>query len=341
MDAQVEDLKHSLDEEEVIEHFHALFDLFTEERVSVMAPAVAVDMRPILSVLEGVLVGFGIEATPDFAPCVQDGKKEFELIMDAINRLKSKKTKNVYQAIKDIGEALKILPDAYIKCRGAEKDIRRLISAIGSIASPASFAYHCGKNLLVNSVDIFHNVEDLTQEAKKKEYFQVGKELGKILEEVLIGNVRVAFSGNPDMVRLFEGIIIGFGDEVSVDFSQCLHDADHDWKAMNDAMEKIKSMKPRQVKKGLEEMASIAKELPEAIEACKGAETDFEHLLEACKSLMHPIKFAMHVGKDIMVNGKNIFHHVEALISAWEGQNYLEAGKEIGEILEEILVGHQ
>jgi len=49
----------------------------------------------------------------------------------------------------------------------------------------------------------------------------------------------------------------------------------------------------------------------------------------------------MHVGKDILVNGKDIFHHVEALESAWNEKNYLEAGKDIGEILEEILVGHQ
>lgn len=48
MEVQVEDLKHSLNEKEVMEHFHALFELFTEDRISVMAPAVSVDMRPVL-----------------------------------------------------------------------------------------------------------------------------------------------------------------------------------------------------------------------------------------------------------------------------------------------------
>jgi len=48
LEVQVEDLKHSLNEQEVMEHFHALFELLTEDRVSVMAPAVAVDMRPVL-----------------------------------------------------------------------------------------------------------------------------------------------------------------------------------------------------------------------------------------------------------------------------------------------------
>lgn len=67
-----------------------------------------------------MLAGFGMEATADFTPCVQDGKKEFDLIIDAINKLKSKQIKEVYQAIKDIGDALKILPEAFIQCRGAE-----------------------------------------------------------------------------------------------------------------------------------------------------------------------------------------------------------------------------
>lgn len=145
-----------------------------------------------------------------------------------------------------------------------------------------SFAYHCGKNLVVNSVDIFHNVEDLVGVAKKNEYFQVGKELGKILEEVLIGNVGFALSNSNDMIRLFEGIIIGFGDDVSADFTQCLRDLEQDWKTLNDAMTKIKSKKPLQVKDGLIEMANLAKALPEAIRVCKGTEAEFKHLLDAC-----------------------------------------------------------
>lgn len=63
------------------------------------------------------------------------------------------------------------------------------------------------------------------------------------------------------------------------------------------------------------------------------------HLLQATKALAHPIKFAMHVGKDLVVNGKDILHKTEDLLEQYSQQHYLQAGIDIGNILEEVLVG--
>ena len=41
---------------------------------------------------------------------------------------------------------------------------------------------------------------------------------------------------------------------------------------MEEAVKLLKSKKPREIKKGLKELAEISKSLPEAIKECKGAE---------------------------------------------------------------------
>ncbi len=219
------------------------------------------------------------------------------------------------------------------------KDIRHLIQSIESISNPVSFAYHCGKNLVVNSVDIFRNSKDLIHETQEKHYLKMGQEIGKILEEVLVGNVRLAFESDNSLVQLFEGIVVGFGDEVSVDFAHCIQDAKKDWALFDEAMKHLDSKKPKQIKEGIEELGKLAKSLPKAIETCKGSKEDFLHLLHAAKALEHPAKFAVHVGKDLWVNGKDIFKKTEDLVKQYHGKHYLNAGVDIGEILAEVLVG--
>lgn len=112
-----------------------------------------------MQMMEGILLGFGQSAVPDFSSCLKDDEKEMQLIEDAISRLKSKEAKEVLKAIEDLGAALEALPKAIHECKGSIQEIRRLISAIESIKSPVSFAFHCGKNIVVNHVDIYNHVE--------------------------------------------------------------------------------------------------------------------------------------------------------------------------------------
>lgn len=88
---------------------------------------------------------------------------------------------------------------------------------------------------------------------KSKQYMSFGKELGKVLEEVLIGNARLALEQSvvSDVARVFEGIILGFGESVSTNFESCINDAENDFKMLLEAVNDIKSLKPEQVKKGL------------------------------------------------------------------------------------------
>lgn len=57
--------------------------------------------------------------------------------------------------------------------------------------------------------------------------------------------------------------------------------------------------------------------------------------------MAHPIKFSYHVGKDLIVNGKDIFHHTEEMLKAYYTEDHFNFGLQLGEILEELFVGHK
>lgn len=92
---------------------------------------------------------------------------------------------------------------------------------------------------------------------------------------------------------------------------------------------------------GIKQLASAAKNLPEHLRDCKGAVDDYKQLFEALKQMEHPKEFAFHIGKDILVNGKDIYHHIQAMIQDFKEKNFKNFGKELGIILEEILVGNK
>jgi len=62
-------------------------------------------------------------------------------------------------------------------------------------------------------------------------------------------------------------------------------------------------------------LSAIAKEIPDAAKKCGATLIDVEKLLAAITTLDSPMTFFYHVGKDIVVNGVQIFHDVEAMIN--------------------------
>lgn len=58
---------------------------------------------------------------------------------------------------------------------------------VASWTSPLSFAYHVGKDLLLNGVDIFHEIEDAIDDYKKKDFYDFGVNVGKAAVLTILG----------------------------------------------------------------------------------------------------------------------------------------------------------
>lgn len=54
-----------------------------------------------------------------------------------------------------------------------------------------------------------------------------------------------------------------------------------------------------------------------------------------------PKAFAFHIGKDILVNGVDIYNDIENADSNWEHEKYEQFGENIGDALAKIIVGAQ
>lgn len=81
-----------------------------------------------------------------------DVYEEGDLVVESVEDFIKEDAKDVAEGLKKLGEALQKLPDAMIQCKSAVSDAEALINAFKQFTSPVSFAYHVGKDLMVNGV---------------------------------------------------------------------------------------------------------------------------------------------------------------------------------------------
>lgn len=144
-----------------------------------------------------------------------------------------------------------------------------------------------------------------------------------------------------DVLAVVEGIVLGFGNNVSISFSECIDEGVLDFNDFKEAIKKIGSKHPKKVLEGVKELSKAIKDVPEELKLCKGAEHDFADLIAAIAAMSNPKTFVMHVGKNIIVNGRDIYTHSKAMIHDFEAKEYKNFGKEVGIVLEEVFVGNK
>jgi hypothetical protein len=58
--------------------------------------------------------------------------------------------------------------------------------------------------------------------------------------------------------------------------------------------------------------------------------------------LSNPSTFAFHVGKDLVVNGRDIYREINTAVKDWKAGDYDDFGVQVGHALYQLFVGaHQ
>jgi len=79
---------------------------------------------------------------------------------DAFKDFESKDVTKVIDGIKKVADLLENVKTGMSDCAQLKADWKKLEKMVMIFKSPSSFAYHVGKDLLVNGVDIFGEVKD-------------------------------------------------------------------------------------------------------------------------------------------------------------------------------------
>ncbi|WZN63776.1 hypothetical protein HKI87_08g53270 [Chloropicon roscoffensis] len=139
-------------------------------------------------IFEGLVQGFfEYDKYPNLKQCASDITEVYDDLDQAIEDIKEKSVDGVKEGIKLIGESLTEVSNAITDCKGAVEDVENILSVLKEFSSPYSFAFHVGKDLLVNGVNIIHEISAAIDDWDAQSYRDCGVQIGTALNQLLIG----------------------------------------------------------------------------------------------------------------------------------------------------------
>lgn len=131
--------------------------------------------------------------------------------------------------------------------------------------------------------------------------------------------------------------MIGFGEAISTNFDNCFDDSSDIISKTKEAIQDFELKSLKGTLAGLKVIAEIAHEVPDAMSACGAVKEELFELKNTIAALANPESFIFTIGKDIIVNRKQLYQDVQDMISSQKAGDYLAFGKAIGNSLEKLL----
>merc|ERR1719231_124956 len=154
-----------------------------------------------------------------------------------------------------------------------------------------------------------------------------------------------AASHAADVLALAKGILIGFGEEAEIELEHCLIEGPEEiFDKFQDAIDSFRERSVRSVIEGLSDVADAVDRIVSTLQACGSAKEDFEEefinpIKDATESFKHPIDVVVHVGRNLIVNGADIWEDVMLAAASFQEQGFQLAGEAIGRTLVNVIAG--
>jgi hypothetical protein len=169
-------------------------------------------------IVTGILKGaVDAEGLTNVEKCFADSKEVFEDAEALVKDLESKDAAKVAKGIKIISSMLKHIKSAVGDCKGIALDVKKLEAMVEIFASPMSFVYHVGKDLMINGVQIHHELEDAAAQYHVGNWEKFGIDIGEATAKTLLGEESLIQMGHSaDKVKLAQieqGLLKAYGGD--------------------------------------------------------------------------------------------------------------------------------
>jgi len=127
------------------------------------------------------------EGLDNIESCINDTVQIVDNVEIAVDDFKKNTASATLDGLEHLYHAITGMKDEIKDCKGVTADWAKLETMAAIFASPASFAYHTGKDLIVNGVQIYHDVADSVTKFEDKKYESFGEDIGDALAKLILG----------------------------------------------------------------------------------------------------------------------------------------------------------
>jgi hypothetical protein len=211
-------------------------------------------------------------------------------------------------------------------CSTLKADWEKLAKMISIFDSPTAFAYHVGKDLLVNGVQIYGEITTAISDYNAGNWGDFGFQIGEAAAKTILGEEQETFFDvivaeqeeqiDNKMVAEFAQGLLETTQVGEFNFSNlltCIMDADQAAMILYKAVEMLEdAYKNRDINEavgGLMASVAFVSQLEKSLPVCEAVITtkqDWTHFIHIVNVLEDPINHMAVIEKDIVFNGKTI-----------------------------------
>jgi hypothetical protein len=144
--------------------------------------------KEVEDIVAGILYGaVDAEGLENIEGCIKDTDAFFKDILSAVKDFEKKTPAGMADGIKKLGDAVLEIKDDIAECEGVEADVEKLEKMLVIFSNPTTFFYHLGKDLLINGVQIYKEIDDSVSKFEEASYFEFGEDVGDALALLIFG----------------------------------------------------------------------------------------------------------------------------------------------------------
>ena len=289
-------------------------------------------------------------ALGDYVTCtVTDAQVVESDIKKAIADLETKSVAGVVNGIDEVAAALTTITGAYKLCTSVKDttQLKKVETMLESLKNPITLAKDVYNNVKVNGKDITAHIDAAADDWHNAKYTNFGEDLGFAVAETTLGKQEVqakelAATNLQIAVDISYGILLGAVQAEGLDnMDTCFSGPPEIISAAEVAIKDFKAGGVDNVVHGLKELAVLATMMKQEVAACKGVKADWEKLEKMAAVMSSPTSFAYHVGKDLLLNGHDIYDDIESGITEYDSQEWEPFGKSVGNALAKLIIGEE
>ena len=148
----------------------------------------SVSAMDVVDVIEGFLEGaVAAEGLTDLDVCIKDAEHMVPTLQKTYNDCKAGSIDSMLDCVKDLADVAKEAKHTVSDCGHLEHDQEKLDKIIKVMKHPLSFTWKMGKALVVNGVNIYHDIERAIDAYHTKSWKDFGKNIGDATALVIFG----------------------------------------------------------------------------------------------------------------------------------------------------------
>lgn len=285
------------------------------------------------------------EGFSDVTRCVTDGVTILKDSQIAVQDFEQGTADSVVAGLKELAEILTVSQSALKDCASLKADWKRLSEMAAIFSSPSSFAYHVGKDLIINGRQIYSEVNNAITDYHSAQWQDFGYNVGMAAAKLIVGDkpvpAPVSETKKEKFAKFVQGVIAKFGGHFDItNLLLCIYQEDQALMLLDAAYEQfVNSVHDKNLQEaiaGVIMTIGAVKQAEQGLPVCKAIDTtswDYAGLKKSAEIMSDPLKHFQIVGTDLLINGKSIVKDVSDTTSAWQNGQWELAGEALGDIL--------